>query len=105
MKHMKIKKAHHPPQLRHTHTSLLIDAGAGIKEIQEILKHSDINTPMIFHKARPYTKKLDPKGTLYAFWVSSFSHYFISFATGFERSNSTIPKPIVTKPITLKISR
>ncbi|MFE3976586.1 tyrosine-type recombinase/integrase [Peribacillus sp. YIM B13481] len=105
MKHWDVDKHITPHSFRHTHTSLFIDVGAGIKEIQEILGHSDINTPMIFHKARPYTKKLDPKGTLYAFWVSSFSHYFISFATGFERSNSTIPKPIVTKPITLKISR
>jgi integrase len=31
---------------RHTHTSLLIEAGAGVKEIQERLGHSDINTTM-----------------------------------------------------------
>ena len=31
---------------RHTHTSLLIEAGTGVKEIQERLGHSDINTTM-----------------------------------------------------------
>ncbi len=35
-----------PHGFRHTHTSLLIEAGAGIKEIQERLGHSDINTTM-----------------------------------------------------------
>jgi len=35
-----------PHSFRHTHTSLLIEAGAGIKEIQERLGHSDINTTM-----------------------------------------------------------
>ncbi|MEK4520661.1 tyrosine-type recombinase/integrase [Psychrobacillus sp. FSL W7-1457] len=29
---------------RHIHTSLLIEAGAGIKEIQQRLGHTDINT-------------------------------------------------------------
>ncbi|MCY9002861.1 tyrosine-type recombinase/integrase [Peribacillus frigoritolerans] len=33
-----------PHSFRHTHTSLLIEAGAGVKEIQERLGHSDINT-------------------------------------------------------------
>lgn len=31
---------------RHTHTSLLIEAGAGVKEIQERLGHGDVNTTM-----------------------------------------------------------
>jgi integrase len=35
-----------PHCLRHTHTSLLIEAGAGIKEIQEILGHGDVQTTM-----------------------------------------------------------
>lgn len=35
-----------PHSFRHTHTSLLIEAGVGIKEIQQRLGHSDINTTM-----------------------------------------------------------
>jgi integrase len=46
MKHMNIEKHITPHSFRHTHTSLLIEAGAGINEIQERLGHSDINTTM-----------------------------------------------------------
>ncbi|MED1562046.1 site-specific integrase [Alkalihalobacillus alcalophilus] len=35
-----------PHSLRHTHTSLLIEAGVGIKEIQQRLGHTDIETTM-----------------------------------------------------------
>jgi len=35
-----------PHSLRHTTTSLLIEAGIGVKEIQEILGHKDIQTTM-----------------------------------------------------------
>ncbi|MBN9654671.1 site-specific integrase [Halobacillus sp. GSS1] len=35
-----------PHSLRHTHTSLLIEAGVGVKEIQQRLGHGDINTTM-----------------------------------------------------------
>lgn len=35
-----------PHSLRHTHTSLLIEAGVGIKEIQQRLGHADIETTM-----------------------------------------------------------
>jgi len=35
-----------PHSFTHTHTSLLIETGAGIKEIQERLGHSDIITTM-----------------------------------------------------------
>jgi integrase len=35
-----------PHKFRHTHTSLLIEAGVGIKEIQQRLGHTDINTTM-----------------------------------------------------------
>lgn len=31
---------------RHTHTSLLIEAGVGLKEIQQRLGHTDIQTTM-----------------------------------------------------------
>ncbi|WP_234448080.1 site-specific integrase [Virgibacillus salexigens] len=46
MKLMNIDKHITPHGFRHTHTSLLIEAGAGIKEIQGRLGHSDINTTM-----------------------------------------------------------
>ncbi|MEC1158580.1 tyrosine-type recombinase/integrase [Cytobacillus horneckiae] len=42
----KIKKDITPHSFRHTHTSLLIEANVHIKEIQERLGHSDINTTM-----------------------------------------------------------
>jgi integrase len=41
-----IEKNVTPHSFRHTHTSLLIEAGVGIKEIQQRLGHSDINTTM-----------------------------------------------------------
>ncbi|MEE6450498.1 site-specific integrase [Gottfriedia acidiceleris] len=41
-----IKENLTPHSLRHTHTSLLIEAGVGIKEIQQRLGHTDINTTM-----------------------------------------------------------
>lgn len=41
-----IKKNITPHSFRHTHTSLLIEANVHIKEIQERLGHSDINTTM-----------------------------------------------------------
>lgn len=41
-----IEKKITPHSFRHTHTSLLIEAGVGIKEIQQRLGHTDINTTM-----------------------------------------------------------
>lgn len=41
-----IKKNITPHSFQHTHTSLLIEAGVGIKEIQQRLGHSNINTTM-----------------------------------------------------------
>ncbi|EKE31357.1 integrase [Salimicrobium jeotgali] len=46
MKIIGIDKNLTPHSLRHTHTSLLIEAGVGIKEIQQRLGHGDINTTM-----------------------------------------------------------
>ncbi|MCM3538458.1 site-specific integrase [Priestia endophytica] len=46
LKKTSIKKHLTPHSLRHTHTSLLIEAGVGVKEIQEVLGHSDIQTTM-----------------------------------------------------------
>ncbi|MEC0710264.1 tyrosine-type recombinase/integrase [Bacillus haynesii] len=41
-----IEKNITPHSFLHTHTSLLLEAGVGIKEIQQRLGHTDINTPM-----------------------------------------------------------
>ncbi|GAQ19141.1 integrase [Oceanobacillus picturae] len=46
LKKTSIKKHVTPHSFRHTHTSLLIEANVHIKEIQERLGHSDINTTM-----------------------------------------------------------
>ena len=46
LKKTSIEKHVTPHSFRHTHTSLLIEAGVHIKEIQERLGHSDINTTM-----------------------------------------------------------
>lgn len=46
LKMLEINKNITPHSFRHTHTSLLIEAGVGIKEIQQRLGHSDINTTM-----------------------------------------------------------
>lgn len=46
LKKANIKKNITPHSFRHTHTSLLIEAGVGVKEIQQRLGHTDINTTM-----------------------------------------------------------
>jgi len=46
LKRTSIEKNVTPHSFRHTHTSLLIEANVHIKEIQERLGHSDINTTM-----------------------------------------------------------
>jgi integrase len=46
LKKAEIEKNITPYSFRHTHTSLLIEAGVGIKEIQQRLRHTDINTTM-----------------------------------------------------------
>lgn len=46
LKHTTITKHITPHSFRHTHTSLLIEANVHIKEIQDRLGHSDINTTM-----------------------------------------------------------
>ena len=46
LKKTSIQKRITPHSFRHTHTSLLIEANVHIKEIQERLGHSDINTTM-----------------------------------------------------------
>ncbi|WP_066057299.1 site-specific integrase [Robertmurraya korlensis] len=46
LKMANINKNITPHSFRHTHTSLLIEAGVGVKEIQQRLGHTDINTTM-----------------------------------------------------------
>lgn len=46
LKKVGIEKNITPHSFRHTHTSLLIEAGVGVKEIQQRLGHTDINTTM-----------------------------------------------------------
>ncbi|WP_233135129.1 site-specific integrase [Terribacillus sp. 7520-G] len=46
LKKAKIEKNITPHSFRHTHISLLSEAGVGIKEIQQRLGHTDINTTM-----------------------------------------------------------
>lgn len=46
LKKANITKNITPHSFRHTHTSLLIEAGVGVKEIQQRLGHTDINTTM-----------------------------------------------------------
>ncbi|MFC6040339.1 tyrosine-type recombinase/integrase [Paenisporosarcina macmurdoensis] len=58
LKRLDIDKHITPHSFRHTHTSLLIEAGAGVKEIQERLGHSDINTTMNIYAHKMSKKKL-----------------------------------------------
>ena len=46
MTHTNINKNISTHSFRHTHCALLIEAGVHIKEIQERLRHKDINTTM-----------------------------------------------------------
>ncbi|WP_408009089.1 tyrosine-type recombinase/integrase [Pseudalkalibacillus sp. A8] len=50
-----------PHSLRHTHTSLLIEAGVGVKEIQQRLGHGDINTTMNIYAH--ITKNMEEKAS------------------------------------------
>lgn len=45
---------------RYTHCALLIESGVHIKEIQERLRHKDINTTMNMLKSQIHTKKTPP---------------------------------------------
>ncbi|SFF88974.1 Site-specific recombinase XerD [Halobacillus alkaliphilus] len=50
-----------PHSFRHTHTSLLIEAGVGTKEIQQRLGHGDINTTMNIYAH--ITKNMEQKAS------------------------------------------
>lgn len=61
LKLAEIKKELTPHSLRHTHTSLLIEAGVGIKEIQQRLGHGDIETTMNIYAHM--TKNMEEKAS------------------------------------------
>ncbi|SDH22667.1 Phage integrase family protein [Aneurinibacillus thermoaerophilus] len=73
LKIAKIDKHVTPHSLRHTHTSLLIEAGVGIKEIQQRLGHTDIETTMNIYAHM--TKNLEEKAS------QKFSELMRSFIT------------------------
>lgn len=56
-----IEKHVTPHSLRQDHTSLLIDAGVGVKEIQQHLGHTDINTTMNIYAHM--TKNMEEKAS------------------------------------------
>lgn len=56
---------------RHTHTSLLIEANVHIKEIQERLVHSDINTSMDIYAHMTKNIKKKPPQSLVTLWKAS----------------------------------
>jgi integrase len=58
LKKAEIEKNITPHSFRHSQTSLLIEAGVGIKEIQQRLGHTDINTTMnIYAHMSQYGRK------------------------------------------------
>ncbi|WP_096271764.1 tyrosine-type recombinase/integrase [Paucisalibacillus globulus] len=63
LKKTSIEKHVTPHSFRHTHTSLLIEANVHIKEIQERLGHSDINTTMDIyaHMTKNFKKEASSK--------------------------------------------
>ena len=64
---------------RHTHCALLIEAGVHIKEIQERLRHKDINTTMnIYAKITNSYKKTLPTSLVNS-WKTSAKNYFKIF--------------------------
>ncbi|WP_347861543.1 tyrosine-type recombinase/integrase [Salimicrobium sp. PL1-032A] len=61
LKLSRIDKNVTPHSFRHTHTSLLIEAGVGTKEIQQRLGHGDINTTMNIYAH--ITKNMEQKAS------------------------------------------
>ena len=76
MIHTNINKDISTHSFRHTHCALLIEAGVHIKEIQERLRHKNINTTMnIYAKITESYKKTPPKN-LANLWKTSQKIYF-----------------------------
>ncbi|MBM6206064.1 tyrosine-type recombinase/integrase [Staphylococcus epidermidis] len=79
MTHTNINKNISTHSFRHTHCALLIEAGVHIKEIQERLRHKDINTTMnIYAKITNSYKKTLPKSLVNS-WKTSAKNYFRIF--------------------------
>ena len=79
MTHTNINKNISTHSFRHKHCALLIEAGVHIKEIQERLRHKDINTTMnIYAKITNSYKKTLPKSLVNS-WKTSVKNYFRIF--------------------------
>ena len=48
-----MEKRIHPHMLRHTYATRCLDAGFSIREVQELLGHSDVSTTMIYTHVNP----------------------------------------------------
>lgn len=76
---------------RHTHCALLIEAGVHIKEIQERLRHKDINTTMnIYAKITNSYKKTLPKSLVNS-WKTSVKNYFRILCHYYVINNNQTP--------------
>lgn len=56
------KKKAHPHALRHTYATGLLDRGFTIREVQELLGHSDVSTTMIYTHVNPAALKAKVQG-------------------------------------------
>lgn len=57
-----LDKAVHPHTLRHTYATRLLDRGFTIREVQELLGHSDVSTTMIYTHVNPAALKAKVQG-------------------------------------------
>lgn len=57
-----LEKAVHPHLLRHTYATGLLDHGFTIREVQELLGHSDVSTTMIYTHVNPAALKAKVQG-------------------------------------------
>lgn len=57
-----IEKAVGPHTLRHTYATRLLDSGFSIREVQELLGHSDVSTTMIYTHVNPAALRAKVQG-------------------------------------------